>query len=259
MTALPATLDLPRRAVQSSRPPDLPPAIPRLVNGDRLSQPEFHRRYEAMPPDVRAELIGGIVYMASPMRMPHGQHTRVLSGVLSNYEDATPGVDGADNATAILSDDSEPQPDLILRLLPECGGQTRLDADQYLVGGPELIIEVAHSTTAIDLHRKREDYRAAGVREYLVFCIEERELRAFDLPADRSWPLPADGVFRSGVFPGLWIDALAVLARNSRKVHQTARKGLRSPEHSAFARRLGAMLAPRGTPASRRRRGKPKP
>ena len=46
--------------------------LPPLHNGDRLTQAEFHRRYEAYPEDVKFELVGGIVYMTSPLRRPHG-------------------------------------------------------------------------------------------------------------------------------------------------------------------------------------------
>lgn len=220
------------------------PAVPPLVNGDHLSQPEFHRRYAAMPSHVRAELIGGIVYMASPLRVSHGDQSRLLSGTLFVYQAATPGVAGGDNATAILGRDSEPQPDLHLRLLPECGGRTRVNDKQFLVGPPELVIEVAHSTIAIDLHAKKADYRRAGVREYLVLCIDERELRAFDLSADKAWPMPADGVFRSKMFSGLWIDAKAAVAGDVRALHKTAAKGVRSPEHKVFVKQMTAKLAP---------------
>ena len=48
-------------------------ATPPLVEGDRLDQPEFHRRYEAMPPETRAELIDGVVYMPSPVGVEHGE------------------------------------------------------------------------------------------------------------------------------------------------------------------------------------------
>ena len=98
---------------------------PILENGDRLSQAEFHRRYEQMADDVKAELIGGVVYMASPLRTPHGGRTRLVSTLLGNYQAGTPGVEGEDNATTILGGDSEPQPDHSLRLLPEQGGRSR--------------------------------------------------------------------------------------------------------------------------------------
>ena len=46
-----------------------------LENGDRLSRLEFERRYQAMPELKKAELIEGRVYMASPVRIIHGQPT----------------------------------------------------------------------------------------------------------------------------------------------------------------------------------------
>jgi Uma2 family endonuclease len=258
--ALPEPLATPYKAARhvAARPRNGEPVgrgVPPLVNGDHLSQPEFHRRYEAMPSHVRAELIGGIVYMASPLRVPHGSRSNPLNAVLSNYQVATPGVQALDNTTAILGKNSEPQPDVSLRLLPECGGQTSVDADEYLVGAPELVIEVAHSSTAIDLHRKKDDYRKAGVHEYLVLCIEDRQLRAFDLPADKAWVMPADGVFRSRVFPGLWIDGAAAAAGDARALHKTAARGVRSPEHKAFAKRMADRLTPKKKPAGKRRKG----
>ena len=48
--------------------------LPPLEAGQHLDQPTFHERYEAMPPDTRAELVGGVVYMPSPLRDDHGEH-----------------------------------------------------------------------------------------------------------------------------------------------------------------------------------------
>src|SRR5436190_21882841 len=95
-----------------------------LNNGDRLTQKEFHRRYERLRDDIRAELIGGMVYMASPLRVPHAKFALRLAAVLDAYETATPGAEAGSDATVILGPDSEPQPDLYLRLLPEYGGRT---------------------------------------------------------------------------------------------------------------------------------------
>lgn len=236
MTALPGTLDHARRPIRQS-------AIPPLVNGDRLTQPEFHRRYEAMPSHVRAELIGGIVYMASPPRMPYGRTSYLLATIFGVYEGSTPGIEGMDNATAILADDSEPQPDLALRLLPAYGGQTHVNAKDFLVGAPELVVEVADSSVAIDLHVKKNDYRKAGVREYLVLCVREAELRAFDLAADKPLPVPTTGVYKSTLFPGLWIDVPAVLAGDAKRLLAAANKGLKSAAHAAFVKRMNATLA----------------
>ena len=42
-------------------PPPQRDLIPSLEPGDHLDQKTFHARYEAIPENVRAELIGGVV------------------------------------------------------------------------------------------------------------------------------------------------------------------------------------------------------
>jgi Uma2 family endonuclease len=204
-----------------------------------MNQPEFHRRYQAYPDDVKFELIGGIVYMASPLRYPHGSYSQELSLVFGLYRVATPGVEAADNATVILGEESEPQPDIALRLLPEYGGQSYVNEDEYLVGAPELLAEVAYSSRAIDLNQKRDDYERAGVQEYLVFSIEERQLYWFHF-ATGKMIRPREGVSRSRVFPGLWIDNAALAARESARLIEVAQQGLASSAHAAFVKRLQA-------------------
>jgi len=211
---------------------------PGLANGDRMRQPEFHRLYEKCPDDVKFELIGGIVYMASPLRLPHSRYDGRLGFAFELYSGYTTGVEVLHGATAILGEESEPQPDLGLRILPEFGGQSRTNAEEYVVGPPELLAEIAHSTRALDMHQKRLDYRQAGVAEDLVLCVEEQELHWFDFRGRRTLRPNGDGVYRSRVFPGLWIDGAALLARDSARVEQVLRQGLASKEHAGFVERL---------------------
>jgi Uma2 family endonuclease len=240
--------------------PALPPE--ELHSGDRLSREEFHRIYERMPPDFKAELVGGIVYVASPLKRPHSTDHVFLTGLFANYVLGTPGVEAGDNATVLLGDEGEPQPDLYLRIRPECGGQSRTTPDEYVEGAPELVAEIAHSSRAIDLHRKRDDYTHHGVREYLVFCVRERQLRWFDLRADQELTADADGIIRVHCFPGLWIDVEALVAQNPRML-TVLQQGMATAGHAAFVQ----ALAEAGTASSRRRkksspkqaRGRPQP
>jgi Uma2 family endonuclease len=219
-------------------PRDPSQAAPALEMGDRLDQPTFHARYKAMPHGFRAELIGGVVYVPSPLRVGHGRvHMRVGHWV-SAYQLATPGVDALDNATHILGPDSEPQPDTSLRLVE---GQSRENADGYIEGAPEFVAEVASSSEAYDLHAKRLDYERNGVREYLVLLLREQRAvwyarddvgRFAELNAD------PDGVFRSRAYPGLWLDAPALLTGDMPRVLEVLGLGLASPEHAAFVARL---------------------
>ena len=211
---------------------------PLLENGDELSREEFHRRYEQCPEHVKAELIAGVVHMASPVRRPHANHQPELSGALWLYKGATPGVEILDNATTILGQASEPQPDLALRILPEWGGRSQTDEDQYVVGAPELLAEIAHSSRNIDLRQKREDYRRAGVLEYIVWSIEEPELYWFHFPTEQTLRPGRQGIYRSRVFPGLWIDRQALLNRDTLRLANVVQQGAASRSHAAFVNRL---------------------
>jgi Uma2 family endonuclease len=220
-------------------------ALPPLETGDHLDQPTFHARYQAMPGAARAELIGGIVYISSPLKRPHGRVHMVINGWLLEYEKATPGTESLDNTTSILGPQSEPQPDACLRVLPENGGQTR-EKDDYVVGAPELIVEVASSTESIDLHAKRTDYEQAGLREYVLVVLRQARVLWHILRNGRFEELTpaADGTLRSEVFPGLWLDPAALLRRDLLSVIETVHQGLQTQEHTAFVARLNPAGGP---------------
>jgi Uma2 family endonuclease len=222
------------RSGGGKRPPDLPP----LENGDRMTQAEFHRRYQAYPEDVKFELIGGTVYMASPLRWPHATYHEELGFAPGLYRRATPGVELGYDATTILGEESEPRPDLALRILADWGGQSRMNEDKYVEGPPELLAEIASSSRAIDLNQKREDYERAGVLEYLVLSLEEEQLHWFDFASGRSIAAGRQGISRSRAFPGLWLDGQALLARDSARTLEVMHQGLASREHAAFVKRL---------------------
>jgi Uma2 family endonuclease len=214
--------------------------LPPLENGDQLDQQTFHARYEAMPEDCRAELIGGIVYMSSPQKVPHSKAQQLVVRWLDEYAEATPGTDALLNNTQILGPDSEPEPDACLFIAPEYGGQVYVDEDDYLNGAPELIVEVSSSTESIDLHGKKRDYQKAGVPEYVVLALRMQQVFWFVRQRGRykEIPLPADGIFRSRGFPGLWLDAEGMLRNQRRKVLAALEQGLATPEHGAFVARL---------------------
>ena len=113
----------------------------------------------------------------------------------------TPGVDCGNNATVRLGDSGEPQPDMFLRIDHECGGQSRIEHN-YVVGPPELVAEIAHSSFALDMGSKYEDYRRYGMQVYLVLDLHDRALRWFDLAADQELKADADSVIRTRRFPG---------------------------------------------------------
>jgi Uma2 family endonuclease len=215
-------------------------SLPLLEAGDHLNQATFHERYKAMPPGFRAELIGGVVIVPSPLSREHGVFHALIMGWLTNYWIATPGTEARDNATAILGDTSEPQPDAALIIDPASGGQTGYSADGYATGPPELIVEVASSSASIDLHAKRRDYEQRGVLEYMVVVIRRGVIRWFVWRDNAYEEITVDenGIFKSTVFPGLWLHAEALLQLDGLKVMDILRQGMATPEYAAFVRRL---------------------
>jgi Uma2 family endonuclease len=213
--------------------------LPWLENGERMDAASFLERYSKTPPGFKAELIGGVVYIMPPMLSnDHGRSDSNAIGWLVVYYAATPGTAVQSNTTAILGDESVPQPDSALLILPEYGGQTRAGGpdDKYTAGAPELIVEVAYSSRSADLHTKLAEYEQAGVREYLVLDLERSAVQWFVLDESKFSPLAieADGLLRSRVFPGLWLDSNALISGNMMRVLDVLRLGLASPEHEAF-------------------------
>jgi Uma2 family endonuclease len=215
--------------------------IPSLENGDRLTRAEFERRYHAMPGLKKAELIEGMVYMPSPVRLRcHAEPHADILGWLWTYRASTPRVIVADNASARLDLDNEPQPDVMLFIAPGCGGQARISEDDYVEGAPELVVEVSSSTASIDLNLKRHVYRRCGVREYVVWRVQERQIDWFLLREGefvRNDP-DAHGRFRSVVFPGLWLDAPALIRGELNTVLDVLREGLATADHQQFVASL---------------------
>lgn len=209
------------------------PSLPPLQAGDRLTQDEFRRRYEAMPDVDHAELIEGVVYMPSPVSADgHGEPHIEVAAWLGVYMAHTPGVRAGDNSTLWLDVDNAPQPDCYLRIEEQAGGQSRL-IDGYIHGAPELVVEVSASTVSYDLHDKLTSYRRNGVREYVVWRVQDRELDWFVLREGRFVRAEADedGIYRSEVFAGLWLDSVSLIAGDLAKVLAVLQAGLDSESH----------------------------
>jgi Uma2 family endonuclease len=218
--------------------PNIQFAILPLENGDRLSRCEFERRYEAMPQAKKAELVEGVVYMAAALRIKsHGQPHGDLVTWLGTYKAFTPPVVLGVEPTVRLDLENEPQPDAVL-LVP--GRQATIAEDDYIEGAPELVVEVAASSVAIDLHDKKRAYRRNGVQEYIVWRTLDGAIDWFTLKND-DYVLQQpneQGILRSSVFPGLWLAVPALLSGDMTTVLATLQAGLTSPEHAAFVQQL---------------------
>ncbi|GET40558.1 Uma2 family endonuclease [Microseira wollei] len=214
------------------------PKILPLENGDRITRAEFERRYDAMPNLKKAELIEGVVYMGSPVRVIHGTPHALIMAWLGIYWIATPGVNLADNTTVRLAPDNEPQPDVLLRI--EIGGQSTISEDSYVEGAPEFIAEIAASSASYDLREKLRVYCRNGVQEYLIWQVYNQRVDWFRLRSGEYVALSTDvGIIRSEIFPGLWLSVPALVAGNLVEVQSVLQMGLATPEHQAFVEQLG--------------------
>jgi len=218
-----------------SRPRVLP-----LEPGDHLTREEFERRYDATPGLKKAELIEGVVYMAAAIRTDiHGYPHADVMALLGGYRIATPCVRVIDNASIRLDLDNEPQPDAAMVIESACGGKSRLAADGYTEGAPELAVEISGSSVSIDLNTKFRVYRRNGVREYLVWRVYDEAIDWFTLEGGEYIPLkPAEGILRSRVFSGFWLDPAALIRGDMERAGAVSQMGIASAEHAEFVKAL---------------------
>lgn len=217
------------------------PQRPPLRTGDRLTRDEFQKRLEDLPEGAKAELIEGVVYMPPPVfEEHHGAPQYDLIGWLAVYRAATPGLVGADNTSVRLDLRNMPQPDVYLRISEAHGGRSRRSADGFLDGPPELVAEIASSSGRRDLKEKLQAYQRNGVAEYIVWRTPKREIEWLVLRSGRYENLlpGADRTYRSEVFPGLWLDAAALIRGDLAAALAVVQHGTASPEHAEFVKRL---------------------
>lgn len=218
--------------------------VPPLEPGDRLTRMEFERRYEAMPHLKKAELIEGVVYIPAAVKARrHGRPHSHLLGWLIHYEASTPHMFVADNTSVRLDLDNMPQPDALLLIEPGFGGQATISDDDYVENAPELVAEVSSSSVSFDLNTKLHVYRRNGVKEYLVWRVLDRQFDWFVLRDGEFQRLSPDqdGIHRSTLFPGLWLDTVALLDGKLAQVLAVLDRGIKAPEHAAFVAKLAAM------------------
>jgi len=191
--------------------------LPWLENGAVMSRAEFHRRYSQCEGLERVELIEGVVYMPSPVKVEfHERQRKLAMRWLEAYEESRPGdVEAMGGGSVLLDDSNEPVPDAMLYWLRP--GRFR---DGYLDGAPELVVEIANSSVSKDLHQKKAAYERNGVREYVVWRVQDSVVDWFQL-RDGAYVtrVPgSDGVIASEAFPGLRLDVPAMLRLDRKAV-----------------------------------------
>ena len=197
---------------------------PQLHNGDRMSREEFLRTWEQIPNLKHAELIKGVVYLASPVSVAHGSYDTRMNGWLDHYA----YISGKDflvtaNTTLLTPDGSSLQPDAAMLNRPHAN-----TAAAYLEDVPDLVVEVAYSSQAYDLGPKMVAYRSAGVREYVVVLLRDQRVEWRVLAGTRYRLLhqPKDGILRSPHHPGLWLDTGALFPLDRQRLYAAIERGV---------------------------------
>ena len=106
----------------------------------------------------------------------------------------------------------------------------------FLHGAPELVVEIAATSAAYDLHEKLRVYRRTGVQEYIALLIHERETIWYRLDEGRYDVMTPDedGILRSRAFPGLHFHSGMFWANDLAELLETLQRGLGTEEHAAF-------------------------
>ncbi|HSN76272.1 MAG TPA: Uma2 family endonuclease [Anaerolineae bacterium] len=125
------------------------------------------------------------------------------------------------------------------------GGNCRFSEDGFVEASPELVVEVAASSAAYDLHSKLQAYQRNNVQEYLALLTYERRIAWHELTTGSYVPiqLDDDGILRSRVFPGLWLDADRLWADDLTGLLAVLRAGLASPQHAEFVARYSSVIS----------------
>lgn len=190
--------------------------VPVLESGDRLTRAEFPRRYCARSDIKKTELVVGVVYVASPVRLDgNGDEDNIVQMWLGVYAARFPDLDVGANSTVLLDTENEVQPDAILGWrIPAAPGAHVTDTG-YVEGAP-LLVEIAASSASYDLHGKLRAYRRAGTREYIVWRTLDKAIDWFRLHEGEFHRVEPDehGIIESSVFPGLRPSVPAMLARD---------------------------------------------
>ncbi|MFN0096357.1 MAG: Uma2 family endonuclease [Dehalococcoidia bacterium] len=179
---------------------------------ERLTRAEFERRWDAHPEITRAELIDGVVFRDVSVSPTHAElHLRVGAWLMTFAAFHAAAVQALDNVSVRIPGGHELQPDVALRR--PSGGSSEAGRGA-LDGAPEFVFEVAVTSAARDLGRKKDLYPESGVREYAVWQVEEG-LVSWWAARDGAWvaiePGP-DGIVESLEFPGLRLDVTSLLA-----------------------------------------------
>jgi Uma2 family endonuclease len=174
----PATVTPPPRAVPAVEPDE--PMYGGLDGMWRFSVADYHAMVKAgvLAEGERVELLNGLVVKQMPRGPIHDNAVYILTRRLDRAAPDGWVVRGQSGAT--LSDESEPEPDVLVAR----GGEQTFFARHPTPADAALVVEVADSSLHRDRREKLAIYAAAGVPEYWVVNVPQRQVEVYTRPAN---------------------------------------------------------------------------
>lgn len=180
------------------------------IADDRVTVSEFHR---LVPDGMKADLLDGVIHMASPDTNEADELTNFIHYLLRGYDRAKRlggQVKGSRFAFRI-SKHRAPEPDVAYIV----ADRVHLIGQREMNGGPDVAVEVvSRESRSRDYGTKKLTYQRAGVSEYWIIDPLHDRVEFHRLQSKRYFlvPLQANHIFRSEVVPGFWLDVNWLLA-----------------------------------------------
>jgi Uma2 family endonuclease len=178
----------------------------------------------------KADLIDGVIYMASPDTRRSNSLAGLLYYLFEGYTAAKElgGFALVNRYACKVSEFRAPEPDAGYVVQ----SRMQLVHENHMDGGPDIAVEiVSRDSRTRDYGEKRELYQSAGVTEYWIVDPLQHRVEFLRL-SDNKYelvPLVENRIFQSAVIPGLWIDVQWLLSTPVPRAYQCLQEILQNP------------------------------
>jgi len=200
------------------------PSSPLSPDSDLVTVEEF---YCLVPDGQKADLIDGVIYLASPDTRRSDRLGGFIKFLMQGYA-AVQGLGEVYGSRFAfeLSQFRAPEPDAAFVRTE----RLHLVNERRMVGGPDIAVEiVSRESRQRDYGEKKQFYADAGVSEYWIIDPLQQRVEFHRLRAGRYEPVPLEQnrIFRSAVLEGFWLDVEWLLAEPLPNEYQTSTKNSR--------------------------------
>ena len=156
--------------------------------------------------DEKADLLDGVIYMASPESTDDNKLELWLGSLMGGFaEELDLGDVFVSRVAFRITGKHGPEPDVAFLAKK----RRRFIHRGFVAAGPDIAVEiVSPDSVQRDYVRKRQVYEVAGVREYWIIDPDERRATFLRLVRGkfREVELEDGHIFRSQALAGFWLD-----------------------------------------------------